>query len=197
MKTKLLRWSSVFILFFYNQTLLATEVVICKPEKIDSPMTIIAFAPLVLYLLILITIFWKLQLEKYKIGDSLKENQTVDISIDNPAYIPPATTPAPGVQNGAAAIPPANPPVATPPSANSTPPFVGKTIQPQSMSRLLAFISGMVTLGLASCFSSFWLYRYFECGTGTELRQITEVLLTLGLGLVPYAVNKISTAASK
>lgn len=197
MKTKLLRWSSFIILVFYTQSLLATEVSVCKPEKINSSMTTIAFAPLILYLLILITIFWKLQLEKYKIGDSLKENQTVDISIDNPSYIRPETTPAQGVQNGAAAIPPVVPPIAPPPTANPTPPFVGKTIQPQSMSRLLAFISGLVTLGLASCFSSFWLYRYFECGTGTELRQITEVLLTLGLGLVPYAVNKISTAASK
>lgn len=194
MKTSILKFSGSFLLFFCTQSLLAQDTNCCKPEKLNNAMTIISFAPLFLYLLILITIFWKLQRENYKIGDSLKENQTVDISIDNPAYKPPTQQQA-VVQDGAAVVPPVVPAVV--PAANPTTPFVGKTVQPQSMSRLLAFISGVITLGLASCFSSFWLYRYFECDKSTDLTDITYVLLTLGLGLVPYAVNKISTAASK
>ena len=192
MKTSILKFSGSFLLFFCTQSLLAADTP-CKPEKLNDAMIIISFAPLFLYLLILITIFWKLQRENYKIGDSLKENQTVNISIDNPAYTPP-TQPDAAVQDGAADVSAAEP---VAPAANPAPPFVGKTIQPQSMSRLLAFTSGVVTLGLASCFSSFWLYRYFECDKSTDLTDITYVLLTLGLGLVPYAVNKISTAASK
>ncbi|WP_333600269.1 hypothetical protein [Flavobacterium sp.] len=194
MKKTILKSSSSLLLFFCTQSLLAADVPPCKPDKITDGMTIISFAPLFLYVVLLIVIFWKLQLEKYKIGDSLRENQTIDVSIDNPAYTPPPANPVPPVQNGGAPIPPAVPPL---PPANPATPFVGKTIQPQSMSRLLAFISGIMTLGLASSFSSFWLYRYFECGIGTDLSQITNVLLALGLGLLPYAVNKISTAASK
>ena len=190
MKTIFLK-TSIFLLLFWIQFISAsTDPPICNPCKITTEMDIISFAPLVLFLGLIIIIFWKLQLENYKIGDSLRENETIDISIDNPS---PAKTPAQkDVQDGSKAVSATDKAVTPTP----TPPFVGKTIQPQSMSRLLAFISGMVTLAIASCFSSFWLYRYFECETSTKLDDITYVLLTLGLGLTPYAVNKISTAAS-
>jgi hypothetical protein len=141
----------------------------CKDCELDCSQIIITFAPIILFLITTTIIFIKLKKEDYKIGDALKENET--ITITSPPVTPDATTPA-----GPAGVP------------NT------ETIQPKSASRLLAFISGMVSLGLASTFCSFWAYNYFQTGISADLSDITNVLLTLGLGVVPYAFNKISKA---
>ena len=177
----------------------------CNPKDINGAMLVIAFAPLVLFLLTVIFFFLKLGKEGYKLGDALKENSTIDVSVNNPAEEPKAAAP---VQDGAQQLPKndENPEQAAQgagvaPNNVTTPvkptvPFVGKTIQPKSTSRILAFLSGLVSLGIACCLTSFWLYRFFECNEAPELKDLTNVLLSLGIGIIPYAVNKISTGAS-
>jgi hypothetical protein len=138
-----------------------------KIYSLDIYQIIISFAPIALFLITTSIIFLKLKKEDYKIGDALKENET--ITITSPSEIPPvdpAATTAPNTE----------------------------TIQPKSASRLLAFISGMVSVGLASTFCSFWAYNYFQTRESVNLSDITNVLLSLGLGVVPYAFNKISKA---
>lgn len=195
MKTNFFKFFSILGLILTSQLALAKSEPKCPECTMDNYMYFISLSPIVLFILLIILIFWKLQLEEYKIGDSLKENQTIDISIPNPEYVAPTPIPqAKPVQNGEnpiTATQPAAP--AAVPSTNTQPPFVGKTIQPQSASRLLAFISGIITLALSSCLSSFWLFRYFGYGEGPDLNGLTYVLLSLGLGIVPYAVNKITT----
>lgn len=68
------------------------------------------------------------------------------------------------------------------------------TEQPKSSSRLMAFISTIVTLSLATCFTSFWIYGYLESGIAPALEGLSNVLLSLGLGIVPYAFNRLSSA---
>ena len=68
--------------------------------------------------------------------------------------------------------------------------------QPKSSSRLMAFISAMVTLCLATCFTSFWIYGYLQTGTPPVLESLSNVLLSLGLGIIPYAFNKLSSAVN-
>lgn len=66
-----------------------------------------------------------------------------------------------------------------------------------STSRLIAFISAMllITVGLAS--ACFFFYFYLVNGVPPDLSRLPAVLIALGIGMAPYAVNKVAAAASK
>ncbi len=66
-----------------------------------------------------------------------------------------------------------------------------------STSRLIAFISAMllITVGLAS--ACFFFYFYLVNGVPPDLSRLPGVLIALGIGMAPYAVNKVAAAASK
>ncbi len=61
-----------------------------------------------------------------------------------------------------------------------------------SSSRIIAFISGMILLAVAMGLSSFYIYFYMRTGIPPELSQLSGVLIALGLGMAPYAINKVS-----
>lgn len=129
----------------------------------------ITYSPLLLFLFVFLFVFIRLKKEGYKISDALKENETIPVSVPNPLVD--------------------NAPVGAAPA-----PFVNENIQPKSSSRLIAFITALITLGIAASFCSFWLYSYLKCGFAPSLENITNVILALGLGVIPYAFNKISRA---
>lgn len=172
----------------------------CINCGISNPEQWIAFSPILLFVLLIIIIFWKLNKEEYKIGDALKENITIEVSEDNPAIAEkpkPASTGVPEpVPVPVPAPVPVPVPVPTQPIANTVTatPFVPRTIQPKSTSRLIAFISGIVSVGIASSLCSFWMYNYFKGYQNIDLTHLSNVLLALGIGVIPYAVNKISTS---
>ncbi|WP_298140569.1 hypothetical protein [Flavobacterium sp.] len=141
----------------------------CAPQASDFIINIISFSPLALFLFIFSFVFIRLRKEGYKISDALKENETIPVSVPNPFV--------------------ANTPVGIAPT-----PFVEENIQPKSSSRLIAFITALITIGIAASFCTFWLYTYLKCGFAPSLENITNVILALGLGVVPYAFNKISSA---
>jgi len=68
------------------------------------------------------------------------------------------------------------------------PPEEGK----ESVSRLIALLAGLVTLGLASCLTSFYLYKSFTGHPEVDLCKIATVLYGLGLGLIPYGFTKVA-----
>lgn len=162
MKTKLILLL-LFVVFLAN----AQAVPNTKFIALSTLEQLLSFAPIVFYIGTTGIIFLKLKKEDYKIGDALKENEIITVSVPNPSEET---------------------------ARSESAPFVDQKTQPKSSSRLLAFLSGMLTLGLSSVFCSFWIYRYFQTGLSTNLDDIVEVLLTLGLGVVPYAFNKISAA---
>ncbi|PWN71383.1 hypothetical protein C1631_001805 [Chryseobacterium phosphatilyticum] len=63
-----------------------------------------------------------------------------------------------------------------------------------SISRFLAFISGLVSVGLASVITSFYMWNFFDDGKSLNLNELLTVLLSLGIGVIPYAFNKIGSA---
>lgn len=63
-----------------------------------------------------------------------------------------------------------------------------------SSSRLIAFFSSIITLTLATCLSCFFIYYYISFGKAPDLSGLSAVLIALGLGVVPYASNKIASA---
>lgn len=63
-----------------------------------------------------------------------------------------------------------------------------------SISRFLAFISGIVSVGLASTITSFYMWNFFDGGKPLNLNDLLTVLLSLGIGVIPYAFNKVGNA---
>lgn len=77
---------------------------------------------------------------------------------------------------------------------------VSDTTQPisfrPSTSRYIAFITSVLTLIIALCMSCFFIYHYIRTGCAPELNALSIVLIALGIGVAPYAFNKISGAIS-
>jgi hypothetical protein len=64
-----------------------------------------------------------------------------------------------------------------------------------SVSRLIAFMTGVVAVVLAVCFSSFYMYYSFAWnGNPPNLETFWKVVASLGIGVVPYGVNQIKEA---
>ncbi len=64
----------------------------------------------------------------------------------------------------------------------------------RSASRFILFLSGITTLILSACFTTYYFYMKIyciNCQEGLDLEGFTNVLLALGLGVVPYAVNQV------
>jgi hypothetical protein len=62
----------------------------------------------------------------------------------------------------------------------------------ESVSRLIALLTGLITLGIASCLTSFYIYKSFTGHPDIDLGKIATVLFGLGLGLVPYGFSKVA-----
>ena len=111
----------------------------------------------------------------YSLADALSENDTV-------------------VTNSAAA---ANAPIAAGPVPNNAQQAQGtQTTQTlpgnRSTSRLVLFLSGITAILIAVCITTYYLYYYLCCGKPPELDGLISVLLTLGIGVIPYTVNRVT-----
>ncbi len=63
-----------------------------------------------------------------------------------------------------------------------------------SISRLIALITSILSLVIGLCLTSFFMYSYLKTGCIPDISKLSGVLISLGIGVVPYAFNKISTA---
>lgn len=64
----------------------------------------------------------------------------------------------------------------------------------RSASRFILFLSGITSLVLGTCITSYYFYMKIYCITcadGLSLDDFTNVLLALGIGVVPYTVNQV------
>lgn len=64
----------------------------------------------------------------------------------------------------------------------------------RSASRLVLFLSGITALTLATCITSFYFFIHIycvDCAMELNLADFTNILLALGIGVVPYAVNQV------
>lgn len=64
----------------------------------------------------------------------------------------------------------------------------------KSTSRFILFLTSLTTLTITSCVTSYYFYMKIFPSTpkvDLELGNFTNVLLALGLGVVPYAVNQV------
>lgn len=68
---------------------------------------------------------------------------------------------------------------------------------PRSASRLAMFLSGAASIGIAVSFACVFLYSYLKYGSVPDYSTLVQVLLSLGIGVVPYAVNQFNKNQSK
>lgn len=71
---------------------------------------------------------------------------------------------------------------------------VAKPPVKRSASRFILFLSGITSLILATCITTYYFYMKIytiEDGSGLDLADFTNVLLALGIGVIPYSVNQV------
>jgi hypothetical protein len=67
-------------------------------------------------------------------------------------------------------------------------------IKKKSASRLILFLSSITSLILGICFTSYYFYitiYCINCNMDMDLGEFSNILLALGIGVVPYAVNQV------
>jgi len=186
-----------------------------------EPMTyMFSLLPALLFVVLVIVVVFALK--GFNLREALTENDEVKITIVNPAYnsdtltrlatkdatmAPSLLPPTIEVTNSflrpdatatTATVAPnadANKPVdEKPEEAKSTKGSKGN-FRPSS-SRLIAFCSSVITLALSTCMTCFFIYYYISFGKAPDLNGLSTVLVALGLGVVPYASNKLASAVS-
>ncbi|MCP1300524.1 hypothetical protein NK356_15215 [Chryseobacterium sp. S0630] len=146
----------------------------------------IAISPILLFLLITCLVFFKLKKDKVSLKDLLLDKDAnvqmeVERTKQRVAFLA-ASTESQQAMKAADAT-----------ASNTEDPNTPKPNT--SVSRFLAFISGLVSVGLACVLTTFAIWNYFDVSDFPKLNDLVGVLLTLGIGVVPYAFNKITTAA--
>ena len=150
----------------------------------------VALIPVIFYLLILIMVFWKLRKDKVTLKELLLDKDAMmEVEIQKNKQQQEIAKTASGVDNVSKK--------AYLDQVNSDSGTSSEEInQKSSVSRLLAFISGLVSVGIACAITTFYMWNYFD-STGDkklDLNQLLTVLLSLGIGVIPYAFNKIGNA---
>ncbi|HVS94202.1 MAG TPA: hypothetical protein VHE59_19330 [Mucilaginibacter sp.] len=68
----------------------------------------------------------------------------------------------------------------------------------RSTSRLIALLSGITTLAIGASLCTFYMYEKFvNVNSSIDFSALTTVLVTLGIGVVPYGFNQASAALKK
>ncbi len=126
--------------------------------------------PVGLSVLFFLLVYGGLRRAGYSLADALSENDTVTTTV---------TANAPN---------PAGPVAANTQQTQQTQTVPGN----RSASRLVLFLSGMTAIIVAVCITTYYLYYYLCCGKAPDMDGLISVLLMLGIGVIPYAVNKVA-----
>lgn len=137
----------------------------------------IIIAPLLLFVIIVLSVHLMLTKQKVKLSDLLAETEVV-IQQQKIAHEQAETQSSTKSTNAAVENPPKD----------------DDQHVKRSASRLILFLSGITALALGACITSFYFYMHIYCIACTmdmDLSDFTNVLLALGIGVVPYAFNQL------
>jgi len=163
-----------------------------KETALSGGSWVLVFMPILLFIILLI-ILLKGALRDFKFIDALSENEQPRLTILNPEYSSPTTS----IQKVLAIVPqPTDLSDIVPPTLEVSvlPGGTATTTYRPSISRFIALFSGMLTVIVAVCMVSFFLYNYMHTGCPPDLSNLSTVLIALGVGVAPYAINKVSSA---
>jgi hypothetical protein len=152
---------------------------------------LLVFLPALIFL-ILLGVILSYGLKNFNLNGAMSESDYPKITILNPEYNTLNLTNATLTNND-------NLSEILPPTIDiSNAPAVGQAAPPApSISRYIAFITSMLTLVVALCMSCFFIYYYVRTGCAPDLSALSTILIALGVGVLPYVFNKVSTAISK
>ncbi|MEJ7678404.1 MAG: hypothetical protein WKG06_11200 [Segetibacter sp.] len=147
---------------------------------------ILVLAPLILFFII----FFSIGIVKdFRLSEALTENEQPKKTIINSEYSVKNIQTLQNISNLQVLLP------ATIDVSDPQPPAL--PIFRASISRYIAFITSMLTIAIAVSISCFYIYQYIHTNCPPDLSALTPVLIALGIGVLPYAFNKISTAVAK
>jgi hypothetical protein len=67
----------------------------------------------------------------------------------------------------------------------------------KSTSRIIAFFSGMAAIVISLAATSYFFYMFLKTGKAPEIDKLFDILLGLGIGVIPYSFNKMADAIKK
>lgn len=126
--------------------------------------------PVGLSVLFLLLVYGGLKRAGYKLADALSENDAVTTTVTANAPNPAGADAASTQQTQRTQTVPGN----------------------RSASRLVLFLSGITAIIISVCITTYYLYYYLCCGKAPDMDGLINVLLTLGIGVIPYAINKVA-----
>jgi len=187
MKKKSLCLLTALVLFVTTHALAATNSSSVTPSADTSKWGVewfLVFSPLIFFLFFfLFTFKW---LWKFDLSKALTDSDIPKKTIPNPLYT------LADIKMVLEKNPVAN-------FTNSIPPTIDVSVEPRpSLSRLLAFISSVLSIIIGVTVSCFVIYSSLKGGNTPvpSIGDLGKVLLSLGIGTAPYAVNKVSSAVS-
>lgn len=177
----------------------------CVPKEHAEPLGtggwFLVFIPVFIFLLI--GAFSLKSLRGFNVKDALSENVGAVVTERNELYtkehlesLAKSLTPQNAGNDALGAATFANVKMLVPPTLDVTPLSNGQPIFRPSISRFIALISAWVIIAVVVSMSSLFIYEYIAYGCPPDFSSLTIVLITLGLGIVPYAVNKVANAAA-
>lgn len=162
--------------------------------------TAIIFSPIALFSLVLFATIFKLRKEGVNLHDLLMDKDAVvdlkkeeaNLAVANAKFV---EAKANIIKTNPQAFANANLSLESlDPPTTSTQEHSDPEKKEQSTSRLVAFISGITSVALAVCITSFYFYRSFLGDSNVSIGNLATVLYGLGLGVLPYGFNKIAGA---
>ncbi len=167
-----------------------TEVLNLKQS--DSWSHLLCFLPILFFLLLLIGIAVKLKRDNISLADFLidKEQQVAIKKEETKSQVANAEAKEALVKAAGANPEAIRAAIANLNQTNQADP---STPDPtQSTSRLIVFITGIISLLIAVCMTSFFFYRWSLGDRDIDFSSLSTVLYGLGLGILPYGFTKIA-----
>jgi hypothetical protein len=162
---------------------LATPPNGCSSCEIGFWQWVLIFSPIWIFMLLLFS--FRKKLKGFNLKEALSENELPKKTIPNPEYTTEKINTLATNANTANLL------------TTLLPPTIEVTASdeyPKSSSRYIAFITSVLTWVIGLCLTCFFIYQYMKGNTEPKLSGLSSVLLSLGIGVVPYAFNKISKA---
>lgn len=160
----------------------------CRDEKPGLMEWLLILLPIIVFIILLSVLLSGLK--DFNLKEAMSENENPKMIVKNDAY-----TDAFKAENFDKLKDIQNLEEVLPPTIEVSVATTG-TAPHASISRFIAFITSILTLSIALCLSCFFMYHYIRSGCAPDISSMTTVLLSLGIGVLPYAFNKLSTALS-
>ncbi|QNA46046.1 hypothetical protein [Lacibacter sediminis] len=161
----------------------STTVTDCANCEIGFMQWVLIFSPVLIFMIVLLAI--RKKMKDFDLKEALSETELPKKIIPNPEYT------AEKIKSLA------ENPIAAGLLTTLLPATLEVTASDEptkSSSRYIAFITSSLTWVLALCLTCFFIYQYIKSNEAPTLTGLSSVLLALGIGVVPYAFNKVSKA---